>query len=76
MIEVTSAKLAELEGVLLNSAGNVSLAQRFRALFTLKGIGASDERVINIIGKGTPAMGLHSPAILTFEQASGTRQPY
>lgn len=50
--QVTLAKLAELENVLLNTSGNVSLAQRFRALFTLKAIGKSEERVVDIIGKG------------------------
>jgi hypothetical protein len=50
--DVTSAKLTELESILLNTSGNVSLAQRFRALFTLKAIGSSDERVVDIIGKG------------------------
>lgn len=49
---VTPAKLTELESILLNTSGNISLAQRFRALFTLKAIGNSDERVVDIIGKG------------------------
>ncbi|KAG8843459.1 deoxyhypusine hydroxylase [Serendipita sp. 411] len=51
-LKVDSAKLADLERILLNTSGNVSLAQRFRALFTLKAIGKSDERVVDIIGKG------------------------
>ena len=50
--ELSPDKLEELERVLLNTSGNVSLAQRFRALFTLKAIGKSDLRVVNIIGKG------------------------
>ncbi len=51
-INVDSAKLADLEATLLNTSGKVSLAQQFRALFTLKAIGKNDERVIDIIGKG------------------------
>lgn len=51
-IPITSEKLAELEKTLLNTSGNTSLAQRFRALFTLKAIGKSDERVVGVIGKG------------------------
>jgi hypothetical protein len=52
-ITITAEKLAELEKILLNTSGNASLAQRFRALFTLKAIGKSDERVVGVIGKGT-----------------------
>lgn len=51
--ELSAEKLEELEHILLNTSGNVSLAQRFRALFTLKAVGKSDLRVIDIIGKGT-----------------------
>lgn len=51
-IQVDSTKLASLEAALLNTSGKVSLAQQFRALFTLKAIGKTDERVIYIIGKG------------------------
>jgi hypothetical protein len=50
--ELSPDKLEELERVLLNTPGNVSLAQRFRALFTLKAVGKSDLRVIDIIGRG------------------------
>jgi hypothetical protein len=50
--ELSSNKLEELEHILLNTSGSVSLAQRFRALFTLKAVGKSDLRVIDIIGKG------------------------
>lgn len=39
-----------LEASLCNTSGNVSLAERFRTLFTLKNI--ADERSIEIIGKG------------------------
>jgi deoxyhypusine monooxygenase len=50
--ELSPDQLEELERVLVNTSGNVSLAQRFRALFTLKAVGKSDLRVIDIIGKG------------------------
>lgn len=40
-----------LESVLCNTPGNVSLAERFRALFTLKNL--PTERSIEIISKGT-----------------------
>lgn len=51
-ISITAEKLAELERILLNTSGDASLAQRFRALFTLKAVGKSDERVVGVIGKG------------------------
>ncbi|KIM24726.1 hypothetical protein M408DRAFT_75512 [Serendipita vermifera MAFF 305830] len=51
-LNLSADKLQELEHVLLNTSGNTSLAQRFRALFTLKAVGKSDLRVIDIIGKG------------------------
>lgn len=48
--------LDELEALLLNAAGDVKLDQRFRVLFTLKGLAAlssdQSERVIEIISKG------------------------
>jgi deoxyhypusine monooxygenase len=50
--ELSPDQLEELERVLVNTSGNVSLAQRFRALFTLKAVGKLDLRVIDIIGKG------------------------
>lgn len=40
-----------LEAVLCNASGQTPLAERFRALFTLKNI--ADERSINIIAKGS-----------------------
>ncbi|CAG8711602.1 6185_t:CDS:2 [Acaulospora colombiana] len=52
LLEVTPEKLTELENTLLNTSGKVSLAQRFRALFTLKAVGKSNEAVVDIIGKG------------------------
>jgi deoxyhypusine monooxygenase len=60
-LEVTPEKLAELENILLNTSGKVSLAQRFRALFTLKAIGKSNEAVVDIIGKGE---WIHSATLL------------
>lgn len=49
--ESTSQETVDkLEAVLLNKAGNVSLHNRFRALFTLKAIG--DERAVKAISSG------------------------
>lgn len=39
-----------LEATLLNTAGEVPLAKRFRALFTLRNL--KSQRAIDIIGKG------------------------
>lgn len=39
-----------LSDTLCNTSGNVPLASRFRALFSLKGLGS--ERAIEIIGSG------------------------
>lgn len=47
--------LDALEASLLNASGNVKLDARFRTLFTLKGLGMSEEnrmRVIEIVSKG------------------------
>jgi len=52
ILDLSTEQLGDLERILLNTSGNVSLAQRFRALFTLKAVGKSDLRVIDIIGKG------------------------
>lgn len=49
MVE-TTVNYEYLEASLCNTSGNVSLAERFRSLFTLKNI--ADEKSIDIIGKG------------------------
>lgn len=46
----SSEEYAQLEATLLNTSGDVPLAKRFRALFTLKAI--KSHRAIDIIGRG------------------------
>jgi deoxyhypusine monooxygenase len=46
----TENDYAALEATLTNASGNVPLAKRFRALFTLKAL--ADKRAVEIIGKG------------------------
>jgi hypothetical protein len=41
-----------LESTLLNASGEVPLAQRFRALFTLKSLASKDDQAIRVICKG------------------------
>ncbi|KAI9140322.1 Deoxyhypusine hydroxylase [Paraphysoderma sedebokerense] len=41
---------SKLESILLNRTGNVPMAERFRALFTLKALGS--DQAIDVIGKG------------------------
>jgi hypothetical protein len=49
-MDVTPASLAKLEDCLLNTSGEHPLHNRFRALFTLKALGA---KAIPIVAKGT-----------------------
>ncbi|KAJ1980337.1 deoxyhypusine hydroxylase [Dimargaris cristalligena] len=46
----TDATYESLEALLLNHSGQVSLAERFRALFSLKAL--PDQRSVDIIGRG------------------------
>ena len=50
MAAATTADLTALEATLLNTGGSTPLAQRFRALFTLKAIQGPES--IDIICKG------------------------
>jgi deoxyhypusine monooxygenase len=50
MLDKSQINYNYLENALLNKSGNVPLAERFRALFTLKNI--ADEKSIDICGKG------------------------
>ncbi|KAI0004575.1 deoxyhypusine hydroxylase [Russula compacta] len=50
MLNASQAELSNLEASLLNVSGNVSLHNRFRALFTLKAI--KSEEAVDIISKG------------------------
>jgi len=43
-IDIDSASLEQLRDVLLNKSGDVKLANRFRALFNLKCVGAEDDK--------------------------------
>lgn len=49
---VTTADLTNLEAALLNTSGNVPLANRFRALFTLKALAKQNIEAIQVISKG------------------------
>lgn len=49
-LTATSEQYADLEATLLNTNGNVALAKRFRALFTLRNL--KTRAAIDIIGKG------------------------
>ena len=51
MVVVSPSELKALEDCLLNTSGKVPLHNRFRALFTLKGL--KSEESVRIIGKGT-----------------------
>ena len=46
-------RLEAIEASLLNTAGNVPLHKRFRALFTLKSL--KNEEAVKIISKGSPS---------------------
>lgn len=50
MLDKTKIDYQYLEDALLNTSGKTPLAERFRALFTLKNIG--DEKSIDIAAKG------------------------
>ncbi|KAJ2916127.1 hypothetical protein MD484_g4280, partial [Candolleomyces efflorescens] len=50
MVVVSPSELKALEDCLLNTSGKVPLHNRFRALFTLKGL--KSEEAVSIIGKG------------------------
>ena len=52
MLDLSKVDYTYLEASLCNTSGNVSLAERFRSLFTLKNI--ADEKSIDIIAKGKP----------------------
>lgn len=49
-VTATADEYSELEATLLNTSGDVPLAKRFRALFTLRGL--KSHRAIEIIGQG------------------------
>lgn len=49
-LQATPAEYDELEATLLNTSGEVPLAKRFRALFTLRNL--KSHRAIDIIGQG------------------------
>ena len=49
-INVDDVQMHKLEDVLLNASGKTPLHQRFRALFTLKGVGGV--KAVEIISKG------------------------
>jgi deoxyhypusine monooxygenase len=53
MVNYTPADLTRLESCLYNKSGDASLAQRFRALFTLKALAKENEEAICIISRGT-----------------------
>ena len=46
---ITSSTLSDLQSTLLNTKGTVPLAQRFRALFTLKSFGKSTAAVDDVL---------------------------
>lgn len=50
MLDTSKINYQYLEDALLNASGKVPLAERFRALFTLKNIG--DDKSIDIAAKG------------------------
>lgn len=50
MTDFSNVDYTYLEASLCNTSGNVSLAERFRSLFTLKNI--ANEQSIDIIAKG------------------------
>jgi len=50
MLDTSKINYQYLEDTLLNTSGKVPLAERFRALFTLKNIG--DDKSIDIAAKG------------------------
>lgn len=50
MLDLANIDYPKLEASLCNTSGNVSLAERFRSLFTLKNI--ATEESIDIIAKG------------------------
>lgn len=50
MLDTSKINYQYLEDALLNTSGKVPLAERFRALFTLKNIG--DNKSIDIAAKG------------------------
>jgi deoxyhypusine monooxygenase len=54
MLNTSSINYQYLEDALLNTSGNTPLAERFRALFTLKNI--ADNRSIDIAAKGKVAL--------------------
>lgn len=49
-MDLSNVDYAKLEASLCNTSGTVSLAERFRSLFTLKNIGTNES--IDIIAKG------------------------
>ena len=51
-----ASDLTNLEASLLNTPGNVPLATRFRALFTLKALAKQNVDAIRIISKGRPLL--------------------
>jgi deoxyhypusine monooxygenase len=51
-MSVSDIELEKLSATLLNAAGNVPLAKRFRALFTLKTLAVKNDEALRIITKG------------------------
>lgn len=52
-LEVSATQLDALSSSLLNKSGDIPLAKRFRALFTLKALATGNDEAIKIIAKGT-----------------------
>lgn len=50
MVDYSNVDYTQLEASLCNTSGKVQLAERFRALFTLKNI--ATDQAIDIIAKG------------------------
>lgn len=51
-IEVSADQIASLRAVLLDGSGAHPMHERFRALFTLKAVGTTNEAVVPILAEG------------------------